>query len=244
VAAEIAHLIRERAAIGRPAVLGLIAGQTSIPLFEALIYLHREEGLCFKNVIAFHNSEYLGLDADHPQTARSHMHRHFFGHVNIPSSSIHFPPTSGHQREINQQVLRYEQEISRAGGIDYQVLGIGRNGHLALNDAHSPINSPTRCVQLDEITREAVAHQFGSYEAVPKRAVTIGCRTILSANRIATLAWGTRKARIVRKALTSTVTPALGASYLHTHPSAHFFLDRQAASLLVKRPVKAKRTCA
>lgn len=241
VAAEIAHLIRERASIGRPAVLGLITGETSIPLYEELIYLHREEGLSFKNVIAFHSSEYLGLAADHPLSFRSHMNRHFFDHVDILRSNIHFPTASGRQREINAQILRYDQEIKRVGGIDYQVLGITRNGHFALNDAYSSIDSPTRCVHLNEVTREAAAHAFGGFEAVPKRAITMGCRTLLAANRITTLAWGAKKARIVRKALTSSVTPAIGASYLQTHPSARFILDRQAASLLVPRHAKPKQ---
>ena len=232
VAAEMAEIIRVRAALGRSVVIGLATGRTTLPLYEELVYLHREENLSFQNVITFNLDEYHGLTAGHPASVRSFMHRNFFDHVDVPPEHIHFPDNSGSDRESLRHCANYETDIARAGGIDYQILGIGRSGHIGFNEPGTSIHARTRRVRLGEITREDATLQFGCAAEVPSHAITMGCATILSARRIALLAWGAHKARIVRKAIQGPVTPKVPASYLQKHPSARFFLDPLAASSL------------
>jgi glucosamine-6-phosphate deaminase len=235
VAAEISQLVRDRAALGRTVSLGLATCESLLPLYEELIYLHREEGLSLRNVITFHLSEYLGLGSDHPMTFRSFMQRNFFDHVDIPAENIHFPslPLSGKkQAKANSP---YELAILKAGGIDLQILGVSINGNIAFNQSCSPIDSKTRWVALHEVAREELASSFGGLAKVPTKAITMGCSMIFKARRIAMLAWGTRKARIVRKAVIGNVSPLIGASYLQTHPSARFILDAQSGSLLRRK---------
>lgn len=230
VASEIARLIRERATLGRTAVLGLATGTTPLPLYDELIYLHREEGLSFHNVITFNLDEYLGLDSDHPASFRSYMQRTFFDHVDLPPANIRFLSGKTAAAAITAHCVAYERKISSAGGIDYQILGIGRNGHIGFNEPGSAIDSCTRSVLLAETTREDAAPAFDGIANVPAHAITMGCGTILKARKIALLAWGSKKSRIVRRALESPVDPKISATFLQTHAAAQFFLDVPAAS--------------
>ncbi len=236
VASEIALLIRERAALGRPAVLGLATGRTPVPLYEELIYLHREEGLSLANVVTFNLDEYLGLDATHPASFRTFMQRHLFDHVDIPPWNIHFLRGDVGQTEVPAHCRDYEEEISAAGGIDYQILGIGRNGHIGFNEPGTASDSLTSRVTLHETTRRDAAEEFGGLARVPVGALTMGCGTILGAGRIALMAWGAKKAGIVRKAILGPITPDVPASYLQSHPTAQAFLDPAAASSITREP--------
>ncbi len=235
VAAEIAQLIRERATLGRTAVLGLATGQTPLPLYEELIYQHREEGLSLRNVITFNLDEYLGLESTHPESFRAYMQRHFFDHVDIPPANIRFLSGTTADRDVVAHCAAYEKQIKKAGGIDFQILGIGRSGHIGFNEPGTAIDAPTRRVELGELTREDAAETFGGLEHVPTHALTMGCGTILMARKIALLAWGSRKARIVRRALQGPVTSRVCASYLQNHRKAQFFLDPPAASVLPQK---------
>ncbi|MES2920510.1 MAG: glucosamine-6-phosphate deaminase [Verrucomicrobiota bacterium] len=235
VASEIAWLIRERATLGRTAVLGLATGRTPLPLYDELIYLHREEGLSFQNVVTFNLDEYLGLASDHPASMRYFMQRTFFDHVDVPPAHIHFLSGSLADGGIPAHCAAYERKITDAGGIDLQVLGIGRNGHIGFNEPGTTIDSRTRRVQLDEMTRHDAEAEFGGLANVPTQALTVGCGTILAARKIALLAWGSKKSRIVRRALERPVTPKVSASFLQTHPATQFFLDLPAASLLSRK---------
>jgi glucosamine-6-phosphate deaminase len=136
------------------------------------------------------------------------------------------------QDEIDAHCAAYEAAIQKAGGIDYQILGIGRTGHIGFNEPGTPIDARTQRIHLDEITRQDAAPAFGGIEHVPTEAITMGCGTILSARRIALLAWGAKKATIVREAIEGEITDRVSASFLQTHPNATFFLDREAASEL------------
>ncbi len=231
VAAEIAQLIRERATLGRSAVLGLATGKTTRPLYQELVYLHREEGLSFQNVVTFNLDEYLGLRDTDPRSMRFFMQREFFDHVDIPAANIHF--LSGVADAcVAARCAGYEKEIVQAGGIDYQILGIGRNGHIGFNEPGTPISSRTRKVDLHEMTRTDAISAFGEIENVPTQAVTMGCGTILKARKIALLAWGSKKNRIVRRAVEGPVSPKTCASYLQTHPAARIYLDVPASLIL------------
>lgn len=235
IVAEIAHLVRERATLGRNAVLGLPTGQTPLPLYDELIYQHREEGLSLKNVITFNLDEYLGLSPTHPASFRSYMQEHLFDHVDIPEKNIRFLSGSVAEEEVASHCAAYEKQINAAGGIDFQILGIGSNGHIAFNEPGTAVNSRTRRVGLGATVREDAAETFEGLENVPMEALTMGCETILKARKIALLAWGSKKARIVRRALQGPVTPRVCASYLQNHPNTQFFLDPMAASVLRKK---------
>ena len=232
VAAEMAWLIRERAILSRAAVFGLTTGKSTLPLYQELIYLHREEGLSFSNVITFNLDEYLGLEANHPSSSRSFMQREFFDHVDISSQSIHF--LSGLTPDSDTPALcsAYEHQIAAVGGIDYQILGIGRNGHIGFNEPGTPMNARTRMVELHAPTRSSMACKFGGIENVPTRALTMGCGTILEARNIALLAWGARKNKVVKRTLNEPISSKTCASYLQTHRAARVYLDVPAGLIL------------
>lgn len=235
VASELARLIRERATLGRRVVLGLTSGNTSLPLFEELIYLHQEEGLSFSNVHTFSPVEYLGLPADDPRSFRSSIKRHLFDHLDIPTGNHHFLRGDIAASDASAHCAAYEEEIAAIGGIDLHILGIGRNGHIAFNEPGSLQSSRTRRVLLAESTREDSAAAFGGIEQVPTTALTMGCGTILEARRIILLAWGAKKSRIVRRAIACPISLKLPASFLKSHPAAQIFLDPPAAAVLVKQ---------
>ncbi len=232
LAAELSQLIRARAAEGRQAVLGLATGNTPLPFYRELIRLHREAGLSFANVVSFNLDEYLGLPRDHPESYWSFMHRNLFDHIDLPAANINLPCGTIADREIPPHCAAYEEGIRAAGGLDFQLLGIGRTGHIGFNEPGSPKDSRTRRIHLDAITRQDAAPAFGGLENVPTHAITMGCGTILEARRIVLLAWGQPKAAIVREALHGPVTDQVSASFLQAHPHATFYLDRRAASLV------------
>lgn len=230
LAAEIAQLIRERAAAGKTAVLGLATGGTPIPFYQELIRLHREEGLSFKNVVTFNLDEYLGLERDHKESYWTFMHQNLFNHIDV--GQVNLPSGTVADADIDAHCAAYEKAIADAGGLDFQLLGIGRTGHIGFNEPGSEKDSRTRRVHLDEITRQDAAPAFGGIDNVPTHAITMGCGTILEARRIVLLAWGEKKADIVKEALTGPVNDVVSASYLQEHPNAVFYLDRGAASAL------------
>lgn len=156
----------------------------------------------------------------------------FFDHIDIPAANIHLPSSRVTEEELVSHCLAYEEAIRAAGGIDYQILGIGRTGHIGFNEPGSPADSITRRIHLDAITRQDAAPAFGGLEHVPTHAITMGCGTILAARNISLMAFGEGKADIVRKALREPVTDQVSASFLQNHPCAHFQLDLASASAL------------
>ena len=232
IAAEIALLIRERAALGRHAILGFAAGGDLLPLYEELIYLYQEEGLSFRNVISFNTEEYHGLKASHPGSFRAYMQRNLFDHVDIPPHNIRFLKGDLRGKKIDTHCDAYERDIEKVGGIDLQILGINRNGHLGFNKAGTPIHSRTARVLLDKTTRTDLLLYFEDLTTVPTQVLTMGCATILDARRIILTAWGTRASSAIRRSLMGPVTSRLPASYLKTHPALRLFLDTAAATAL------------
>ncbi|MCW1885968.1 glucosamine-6-phosphate deaminase [Luteolibacter flavescens] len=230
LAAELAELVASINASGRPAVLGLATGRTPLPFYAELIRLHRAGQLSFANVVTFNLDEYLGLSADHPESYHAFMRRELFGHVDIPAENIHIP--DGTVTDIPAHCAAYEKTIRDAGGIDFQLLGIGRTGHIGFNEPGSPRDSRTRRVELDPITRQDAAPAFGGLENVPTHAISMGCGTILEARKIALLAWGEAKAAIVNEALSGPVTDQVSASFLQQHPDATFYVDADAGARL------------
>ena len=234
VAGEVAGLIRARQHEGRMAVLGLATGSTPVSLYAELVRLHREERLSFANVITFNLDEYRGLSADHPQSFHHFMRVHLFDHVDLPATGIHLPDGTVPNAAVDAHCRDYEEKIHAAGGIDFQILGIGRTGHIGFNEPGSARRSRTRMVTLDPLTRRDAAGDFGGEERTPRYAITMGVRTILEARRILLMAWGQHKAGVVRAALEGELTPQVTASFLQEHDQARFVLDQAAAGALTR----------
>ena len=232
VAQKIAALIRERNSFAQHAVIGLPTGSTPVGIYRELIRMHREEGLDFSGVVTFNLDEYYGLSADRLQSYRRWMHEHFFQHVNIHPDNIHIPDGTVAPEDVDEHCRRYEADIQRAGGIDIQLLGIGRNGHIGFNEPFSVRNSRTRLATLDPMTRRDAASDFFSEENVPMQALTMGIATIFDARKIVLIALGEHKARIVKEAAEGPATDRVPASFLRDHPDASFLLDAAAAGAL------------
>lgn len=230
LALEVAALVRAINDSGRPAVLGLATGRTPLPFYVELVRLHEQGELSFDQVITFNLDEYLGLAGEHPESYRAFMRHHLFDHVDIREENIHIPDGTVAPDDLEAHCAAYEEAIQAAGGIDFQLLGIGRTGHIGFNEPGSPRNSRTRKVELDPITRQDAAPSFGGLDKVPEHAISVGCGTILEARKIALLAWGKAKAAIVRDALTGPVTDQISASFLQDHADATFYLDAEAGS--------------
>jgi glucosamine-6-phosphate isomerase len=234
LAADIAALIRSNDALGRPTVLGLATGSTPVRLYRQLIRLHREEGLSFRRVVTFNLDEYYGLPRTHPESYWRFMHDQLFDHIDIAAENIHVPDGTVARGETFAWCRRYEEQIRAAGGLDLQVLGIGRTGHIGFNEPGSARDSRTRLVTLDSITRRDAARDFLGEANVPRHAITMGVGTILEARRIVLLAWGEAKAGVVAQAVEGTPTEALPASFLQGHANVSFLIDRAAAAMLTR----------
>jgi glucosamine-6-phosphate deaminase len=238
VALMIESLIRQNNSAGRSTVLGLATGSTPVGLYRELIRLHKEAGLDFSRVITFNLDEYFPMEPDDAHSYHRWMHETFFDHVNIPPQNIHIPDGTLRSQEVDEFCARYEQQIRRAGGIDFQILGIGRSGHIGFNEPGSPVHSRTRMVTLDPVTRRDAASGFFGEENVPHQALTMGVGTILEARKIVIMAFGEHKAAVVQKAVEEEMTDAVTASFLQRHTDTTFILDQAAARDLtpVRRP--------
>ncbi len=234
LAREVKELIESATAAGRPAVLGLATGSTPVPFYRELIRLHREQGLSFKNVITFNLDEYYGLTRDHRESYFRFMQEQLFKHIDIPAENIHLPDGTVPLDAVFDHCAAYEKRIAAAGGIDLQILGIGRTGHIGFNEPGSSKDSLTRLVPLDRITRQDAAADFLGEENVPRFAITMGVGTILKAKRIALMAWGENKAEIVARAVEGAETEAVSASFLQSHADARFLINAAASSSLTR----------
>ncbi|HEX3151630.1 MAG TPA: glucosamine-6-phosphate deaminase [Gemmataceae bacterium] len=232
------RLVRENNSAGRPTVLGLATGSTPVGLYRELIRLHRDEGLDLSHVVTFNLDEYFPMPGDDPHSYRRWMHETFFDHVNIKKHNIHIPDGTIRKEDAEDYCQRYELAIRKAGGIDIQILGIGRTGHIGFNEPGSTRNSRTRLVTLDPVTRRDAAGDFFGEENVPQQAITMGVGTIMEARKVVLMAFGEHKAPIVLQAVEQPQSEAISASFLHSHADATFLLDEAAAGELTvfRRP--------
>ncbi len=234
VAGEIATLIQQKNQQGEKCVLGLATGSSPIGVYRELVRMHREEGLSFKNVITFNLDEYYPIERENVQSYWYFMHEHLFNHIDIPAENIHIPDGTVAEEDVFDFCQQYETAIRQAGGIDLQILGIGRTGHIGFNEPGSGINSPTRMVTLDSLTIADAAGDFHSEENVPRKAITMGVGTIMQSRRIILMAWGEKKASIIKQAIEGPVVDAVPATYLQHHNNTEIVLDREAAADLVR----------
>ena len=227
---EAGKLIRLALARKPELVLGLPTGGTPLSLFRELIRLHKEEGLDFSGVTTFNLDEYVGLGPEHPRSFNRFMHEHLFDHVNIKRENINIP--DGMSMDLEAHCRAYEDKIASCGGIDLQVLGIGRDGHIAFNEPGSSLGSRTRVKTLAEETIQDNSRFFEKKEDVPVFAITMGIGTIMEARRIILLGSGTVKADVISRFIEGPITSEVTASILQMHPSLSVVLDLEAAHRL------------
>jgi len=234
VADRIVEIIqRETRAKGR-AVLGLATGSTPLGVYEELIRRHQAGDVDFSRVVTFNLDEYYPMAPDSTHSYHRYMWENFFALVNIAKENVHIPDGTIPRERVVEACAAYEEAIRAAGGIDFQLLGIGKTGHIGFNEPGSDASSRTRIVTLDTLTRRDAAADFFGVENVPREAITMGVATILDAREIALMATGEHKAGIVARAVEGEISPDVAATFLQRHPSASVYLDLPAAAELTR----------
>ena len=211
--------------------MGLATGSTMLAMYQELVRLHQSESLDFSKVITFNLDEYLGLSSNHPQGFHNFMQENFFAHVNVDPRNIHIPDGSI-KGNYQRYCASYEEAIRNAGGIDLQILGIGRNGHIGFNEPTSSLGSRTRLKVLSKETIQDNRKFFSSQDEIPQCAITMGIGTILESKRILLLATGSSKAAAIAKAIEGPLTASVTASALQLHGDVTFIIDREAGAEL------------
>ena len=234
VAHELASLIIEKQNSNSLFILGLATGSSPIKVYEELIRLHKKENLSFKNVVTFNLDEYYPMKKHDVQSYHYFMHEYLFNHIDILPENINIPNGDFDLEDSIKLCNEYEDKIKNYGGLDFQLLGIGRTGHIGFNEPGSHLNSSTRMVTLDHLTRSDAASSFLGMNNVPKKAVTMGIATVFEAKRIILLAWGENKAQIIKETIEGEISSKKPATYLQNHPTTTFVLDNEAASLLTR----------
>ncbi|MFC1782785.1 glucosamine-6-phosphate deaminase [Planctomycetota bacterium] len=234
VARKIADLIRSRSGQEEKTVLGLATGRTPVDVYRQLIRMHRQEGLDFSQVVTFNLDEYWPIKPDSLQSYHAWMHENFFKSVNIPQENIYILRGDVAESKVADFCREYEQAIEAAGGIDLQILGIGRSGHIGFNEPGSGRNSRTRLIHLDRVTRKDAAGDFFGEENVPQMALTMGVDTILRAREICLMAFGEHKADIIRRIVEGEISDHIASSFLQEHPNTTLYIDESAAGNLTR----------
>ena len=234
VAQEIADLIKEKQYQNQNCVLGLATGSSPIKVYEELVRMHKEEGLSFTNVITFNLDEYHPMERDSTHSYYYFMHEHLFNHIDILPENVNIPDGTIANEDIYQYCVDYELKIKEVGGLDFQLLGIGRTGHVGFNEPGSHYNSGTRTITLHHITRVDAAGSFLGIDNVPRKAITMGIATVSLAKRIVLLGWGQHKAEIIKDTIEGEISSQVPATYLQQHPNATFILDTEAGNKLTR----------
>jgi len=234
IASRIAQIVKERRAAGRHAVLGLATGSTPIGIYRELIKMHREDGLDFSDVVTFNLDEYYPMSPGSIHSYNRYMRENLFNHINVRPENIHIPRGDVPRDDVDVECEAYEAAIKEAGGIDLQILGIGKTGHIGFNEPGSGMDSRTRRISLDTVTRRDAGADFFGEENVPTEAITMGVATIMEAREIALVATGEHKAAIIARAVEGEPDPDVAATYLQQHPNAVFYVDHAAAADLTR----------
>ena len=234
VAQEIISLVSQRQKEGKKMILGLATGSTPIKVYDYLVQAHKEQGVSFSNVISFNLDEYFPMHSESIHSYVRFMREHLFDHLDIPAHQINIPDGQQNKESVRAYCQNYEQKIIDAGGIDIQILGIGRTGHIGFNEPGSSLKSKTRLVRLDRITRLDAASDFFGKENVPSKAITMGVGTIMGAKRIILMAWGEGKANIIKQAVEGPIQESVPATFLQNHQNCDFIIDRAAATSLTR----------
>lgn len=228
--ASAADVIEAQVRLKPQSVLGLATGSSPIPIYRELVRRHREEGLSFAETTFFLLDEYVGLAADHACSYRHFIQEHFVDHVDVQPSKVN--GLDGTASDLDAEALRYEQAMIASGGIDLQLLGLGRNGHIGFNEPGSPLDSQTRVATLTETTRQDNSRFFPPVDPVPVRVLTQGIGSILRARNLLVIATGAAKAQAVAATIEGSISTSVPGSAIRLHPEVTVTLDAQAAAHL------------
>ena len=225
-----ANIIASQMVLKPNSVLGLATGSTPLGTYEELVRLYKIGIISFSEITSFNLDEYYGLSKNNNQSYNYYMYMNLFNHVDIDEDNVHIP--DGMCENIERECADYERKIKESGGIDLQLLGIGRNGHIGFNEPSDSFQLNTHLVQLDEDTIEANSRFFASIDEVPTRAISMGIGSILRAKKIVLLASGEEKADAIYETVKGPITPKVPASILQLHPDVVIIADKEAASRL------------
>ena len=234
IAREICDLIKSKQEKKKNCVIGFATGSSPTKVYQEIIRIHKEESLSFYNVIAFNLDEYYPIEKDDNNSYHHFMNENLFDHIDIPKENINIPSGEISEKEIKKFCSSYEKKIDKNGGIDIQLLGIGRTGHIGFNEPGSHFNSITRLITLDHTTRFDASKSFNGIENVPSKALTIGIRTIFNSKRIIMMAWGIQKSHIVKKSVENNITSLIPTTYLQNHKNTTLVLDKECSSELTR----------
>ncbi|VDN47620.1 glucosamine-6-phosphate deaminase [Petrocella atlantisensis] len=231
-----ALMVAAQVTIRPSSVLGLATGSTPEGMYKELVAMYKQGEIDFSDVKTFNLDEYYPIEERNPQSYAYYMKKNLFDHININPQEVHIP--NGTAKDVETSCEVYDKMIEAAGGIDLQVLGIGNNGHIGFNEPDVHFEAGTHLVELDEETIEANARFFSRIEDVPKRAISMGIRTIMHSKKIVLLASGASKGKVIREMLFGEVTPNLPASILLLHNDVTLILDREASVYVTKHLIK------
>ena len=234
IAREICDLIKSKQEKKKNCVIGFATGSSPTKVYQEIIRIHKEESLSFYNVIAFNLDEYYPIEKDDNNSYHHFMNENLFDHIDIPKENINIPSGEISEKEIKKFCSSYEKKIDKNGGIDIQLLGIGRTGHIGFNEPGSHFNSTTRLITLDHTTRFDASKSFNGIENVPSKALTMGIRTIFNAKRIIIMAWGIQKSHIVKKSVENNIKSLIPTTYLQNHKNTTLVLDKECSSELTR----------
>ena len=234
IAKEIATLIKKKKKSNDFCVLGLPTGSTPVEVYDELVRMHKEDGLSFENVVTFNLDEYYPIEPHKLQSYVRFMREHLLDQVDLKPENVHFPDGTIAIEEVPEFCRKYEEKVKSYGGIDLQLLGIGRTGHIGFNEPGSGKKSRTRLISLDHITIADSASDFFGEENVPKRAITMGIGNIMESKKIILMAWGEGKAKIISNTVEGPVTSNIPATFLQDHPDARIVLDEAATGELTR----------
>ncbi|MBE0545594.1 MAG: glucosamine-6-phosphate deaminase [Verrucomicrobia bacterium] len=232
-ASLVARILARELRNNPPLVLGLATGSTMEQVYRHLVRLHREEKLDFSLCRTFNLDEYVGLFPSDQNSYRHYMNHHLFRHVNIDPRNTHLP--NGLANDLDEECLRYESVIQRCGGIDLQLLGIGKAGHIGFNEPLSALRSRTRVKALTPTTIKQNAPFFGGEDKMPRRAITMGVGTIIEARRCILLATGNSKAEVIAQAVEGPITSMVTATALQLHARCTVVVDEEAGAKLKEK---------
>ena len=234
IAREICDLVKSKQKKNKNCVIGFATGSSPAKVYQELIRIHNDESLSFSNVIAFNLDEYFPIKKDDSNSYHHFMNENLFDHIDIPKENINIPSGEIKDKEVKKFCDFYESKIIENGGIDIQLLGIGRTGHIGFNEPGSHFNSTTRLITLDHTTRFDASKTFNGIENVPSKAITMGVRTIFNSKRIIIMAWGVQKSLIVKKSVENNISSLIPSTYLQNHKNATLVLDNESSSELTR----------
>src|SRR5690554_2476746 len=234
VAQNIASVIQRNNEENKHTVLGLATGNSPLLVYKELIRYHREEGLSFKNVVTFNLDEYYPMGKKDDHSYNHFIFENFLSQIDVRPENVHIPDGELPLNEVDRYCKDYDDKIESLGGLDVQILGIGRSGHIGFNEPGSKITDGTRLLELDSVTISDASEGFGGISNVPTKAIAMGVKTILQAKKIFLVAWGTEKAEVIQKAIEGSISSEVSASFLQNHDDTLFVLDPAAASRLAR----------